>query len=50
MKTFRTLDGRRAAKRAPTADERREQRIYWAGVHAVALAGFLACVIAGGFI
>jgi len=50
MRTFRTINGTRAAKRAPTADERRERRLYWAGVNLGAVAFFLLCVIASGVI
>jgi hypothetical protein len=50
MKTFKTANGTRAAKRAPTADERRERRIYWAGVHVGAVLFFLICVVASGVI
>ena len=50
MRTFRTINGTRAARRITSADERREQRLYWAGVNAVAVAFLLACVVAGGFI
>lgn len=48
-KTFRACDGRICERRVSAEDIRRE-RLYWFGVHAVALVGFLACVIAGGFI
>ena len=50
MRTFRTINGTRAAKRVPTADERRERRLYWAGVHIGAVLFFLGCVVASGVI
>ena len=50
MKTFRTANGTRAARRIPSADERRERRLYWAGVNLGAVAFFLLCVIASGVI
>lgn len=50
MKTFRTHDGRRVAKRTPSAEDRRERRLYWAGVNAVAVAFLLACCAAAGVI
>jgi len=50
MKTFRTINGTRAARRIPSADERRERRLYWAGVNAVAVAFLLACCVAAGVI
>ena len=50
MRTFRTINGTRAAKRAPTADERRERRLYWIGVHAIGGLFFLLCVVASGVV
>lgn len=50
MKTFRTINGTRAARRAPTADERRERRLYWAGVNVIAVAFLLACCVAAGVV
>ena len=48
MKTFLTANGTRAARRIPSAEERRERRLYWAGVHLGAVAFFLMCVVASG--
>lgn len=49
MKTFRTATGERVAARI-TAEDIRQQRLFWAGVPLVGIGFFLACVIAGGFI
>ena len=48
MKTFRTINGTRAARRTPSAEDRRERRLYWAGVNAVAVGFLLACCVAAG--
>lgn len=50
MKTFKTANGTRAARRIQSAEERRERRLYWAGVNAVAVAFLLACCVAAGVI
>lgn len=50
MKTFRTIDGHRAARRKPTAEERRERCLYWAGIHAGALAFLMVCCVAAGVV
>ena len=50
MKTFRTINGTRAARRIPSAEERRERRLYWAGVHIGAVLFFLMCVVASGVV
>lgn len=50
MKTFRTINGTRATRRAPTAEDRRERRLYWAGVHIGAVLFFLMCVVASGVV
>ena len=50
MKTFRTANGTRAARRIQSAEERRERRLYWAGVHAGAVLFFLLCVVASGVV
>lgn len=50
MKTFRTANGTRAACRIPSAEDRRERRLYWAGVNLGAVAFFLMCVMASGVI
>lgn len=49
-KTFRTANGTRAARRIPSAEERRERRLYWAGVNLGAVAFFLMCVVASGVV
>ena len=50
MRTFRTINGTRAARRIQSADERRERRIYWAGVNIGAVLFFLMCVVASGVV
>ena len=50
MRTFRTINGTRTARRAPSAEDRRERRLYWAGVHLGAVAFFLLCAVASGVI
>lgn len=49
-RTFRASDGRTVAKRMPTREERLERFLYWAGVHAAAVAFLLACCVAAGVI
>lgn len=49
-KTFRTANGTRAARRIQSADERRERRLYWIGVHAIGVLFFLLCVVASGVV
>ena len=50
MRTIRTINGTRAARRIPSAEERRERRLYWAGVHIGAVLFFLMCVVASGVV
>ena len=50
MRTIRTINGTRAARRIPSAEERREWRFYWIGVHAGAVLFFLMCVVASGVV
>ena len=50
MKTFRAADGRRVAKRTPTAEEIRERRLYWIGVHVVTVGMFVLYCFAAGVI
>lgn len=50
MRTFRTINGTRAARRTPSAEDRRERRLYWAGVNLGAVAFFLMCVVASGVV
>ena len=50
MKTFRTINGTRVTRRTPSAEDRRERRLYWAGVHLGAVVFFLMCVVASGVV
>ena len=50
MRTFRTINGTRVARRIQSAEDRRERRLYWAGVNIGAVLFFLGCVVASGVI
>lgn len=49
-RTFRASDGRTVAKRMPTREERLERFLYWAVVHAAAVAFLIVCCVAAGVI
>ena len=50
MKTFRTIDGRRVAKRQPTPEEIRERLRFWTMVPAATVGFFLVYCFAAGVI